>query len=79
MLNLGYVGDTLTWRVFRELNLRILQPFPDVPVQAEGIRGWEVDGNIEFRGHPVHKLELLRMDYEDLGERRESSPPTNTR
>ena len=73
-----WVG-TLTWLVLRKLDFRILQPFPNVLVQAEGVRGREIDGNIEFRRHPIHKLELLRVDHEDLGERRESRPPANLR
>jgi len=69
----------LTWLVLRKLDFCVLQPFSDVPVQAEDVRRGEVDGDIKFSRDPVHKLELLRVNHEDLWVRRESGSPAELR
>jgi hypothetical protein len=43
--------------------------------ELENIVGWEDDGDVEFGGDPVNQLELLGMDDEDFGERRELGLP----
>ena len=69
----------LTWLVPWKFDLCLLQPLSSVLVEGKSVRGREYDRDIKFRRYPVHKLEFLRMDHEDLGESRKSGPPTKPR
>jgi len=71
--------SALTCFVPRELYFCNLQPFSNVPVHVEDIRGREVYRDVEFRRDPVYKLELLRVDYEDFRECREPGSPVEPR